>query len=97
MTYCGTRFGLVNAGVQQRGCDLLLFFFGFEDLRCILSHGPYRPAKLLPVPLLLGRTVAPGVLLPLGVRLDLSRKTSKPWEVKNIPKNFEDEIAQKLT
>ena len=27
MTYCGTRFGLVNAGVQQRGCNLLLFFF----------------------------------------------------------------------
>ena len=53
--------------------------------------------QLLPVPLLLGRTVAPGVLLPLGVRLDLSRKTSKPWEVKNIPKNFEDEIARKLT
>ena len=45
----------------------------------------------------LGRTVAPGVLLPLGVRLDLSRKTSKPWEVKNVPKNFEDEIARKLT
>ena len=53
--------------------------------------------QLLPVPLLLGRTVAPGVLLPLGVRPDLSRKTSKPWEVKNIPKNLEDEIARKLT
>lgn len=53
--------------------------------------------QLLPVPLLLSRTVAPGVLLPLGVRPDLSRKTSKPWEVKNVPKNFEDEIARKLT